>query len=64
MSVAKREDKLANAKAQGQFWFESIHEMVQAHNDAIKRAFTSGDETEATRSRIEESVLSVEVCSD
>jgi hypothetical protein len=53
------EDKLANARAQGQAQYESIRKLVRALEEA-----TTADARDAAESAIHEDALSVEVRSD
>lgn len=57
----RKKDDFAHARQNAKAWFESIELMVGRHETAIEQAQTGGDETEATRREIEESVLSVQV---
>lgn len=60
--IAKTErDSFAHARQNAKAWFELIEKMVARHEIAEEQARTGGDETEATRREIEESVLSVQV---
>lgn len=60
--AAVKEDKLANAKAQGQAQFDSIKEMVEALQVANQdEDDTHGCKADEARTRIEEDALSVQV---
>ena len=62
--IKPEEDKLADAKRQGQAQFDSIKEMVQDLECAESEADPEADTAEAARERIQEDALSVQVRSD